>query len=483
MTSRFPQSGSSSPQGNALNTAISGPAPNSSSKYMTPLPTKQPLVSGAPKTGINTSKPTGGLLAGRSGSVTTAGGGFAGNPADNPNYNSQLNDIKTKALGIQSQLNSGTTTPPIVPSVTGVPNTSTPPSPPPTGGTTGTPPVTNPSPNLGWYGQHVNKLADMSNQPGAAYSDAQRNYQGAVQDLKNFDLRTNQAVSGEYQKAIPLNFQQGRAQVIQNQAASDRAALGSAVTGASNALGAANTQQDMQQNALGTAIGAGAPQAQTPGTSVWDPISGTWKNQFIGGDQGGGQTLDSIVDRIGSGGQGYTEGIATARSLGIPEEVIRNKLQQKHPGFNQTTSDQIQATRGALGNEYSIGATKLNAADKIGTQIQSDLRSNPSLNQESLTFMTNFNKILSGQTGNPAQQRLALQVKQYLDALGVDPNIVTNLAGQQRGSLGSLLNSVYDTEKAKNDAKKPSDGGASSGSTGGSSIQRNPNGTLKSVSF
>lgn len=120
------------------------------------------------------------------------------------------------------------------------------------------------TPNSGLYGQLIAGLANNYSRPSAEYQQATQDYKGAVGNLADFNKNLATAYGNIESQPIPLEFQQGREQVLARQAASQQAALQGAVNQQQAALGFANTQQGQQQGALAAAMQA-AGQTLTPG--------------------------------------------------------------------------------------------------------------------------------------------------------------------------------------------------------------------------
>ena len=186
----------------------------------------------------------------------------------------------------------------------------------------------------------------------------------------------------------------------------------------SNELSESNKQEQLRQGALGTAIGASAPQFPSYFNPQFNPVTNTYS-----------QT-----------GGGPTEGA--------------------------TKQFQADTTK-----TYLQGKQNLAAADGIQSQIIGTLKSNPALNTTPVTAITNLNEILSGQISTGPQQLLSQQIKQYIDTLGLDPATVNNIAHQQRGTLGQLLDSLRQTAETQNESKNPTNVQTSgtNNSNGGSS--------------
>lgn len=233
-------------------------------------------------------------------------------------------------------------------------------------------------------------------------------------------------IAGINSEAIPLGFQQGRAQVAQLAQTQKENALQGII---GNELTNQGQQIGLAQNQASRAAGQ----------------ENTVFNATIPGQISGSARTYNPLDPAGTSG---TAGIIQGAN-------------------NQFTYD--------TAGKYQAGLQNLKAADSIQNQIISTLQSNPTLNSTPISAITNLNELLSGQTSQPGQQLLAQQIHQYITALGLDPATVTNIASQQKGTLGQLLDSLRQTAQTNNEALNPvnvnnsSNSSTSGSSTGGSS--------------
>lgn len=438
LSKQYPLVAPGKPLGNSLaprNAAING--------YMTSTPATN-LPSPGPSTqfkGTNiggmlkTTPPSSNLTTsqGKNGLITTTpGGGFAGNPADNPLYKPTVTSP------------SGSNTPP----VTTTPTTSSGdgrifPGETQTNkgytridkGADHSTQVINGqaqnSPNYqapgngGLYGQLTTDLANRSSQPGQAYQDQSQQYNEALKNLKDFDLRTNKAVAGEYQRNIPLQFEQGRAQVVANQAAADRGALSNVVTGAATALGAANTQQQIQQQGLTSATSAAAPQGYSPTTTPFNPAEGT----FNGGT---GAQMDRAV---------------YGANIGVAQDTA-TRLQN-----TQTQSDSLNHS--------------FNALNSLATQVNAG-GSSPILDGLNRVFKSTIGGQDSPQVAGFKNQLAG--IRQMAQDLGLGINIPDNITADQLQTVQKTIQSqIQNKIKADQDALerlKTGGTGSNSGSGG-----------------
>lgn len=169
-------------------------------------------------------------------------------------------------------------------------------------------------------------------------------YGKAVQNLSNFKNQLATANANIEQEPIPLNFQQGREQVLARQAASQQDALQQAVTqaqqalgygiqeqgtqlsGLGTALGGANTQQAQQISGLGTAGNLASPVQVSPGNYLASPLTAT----------------------AGSASEGQAQGIQNATNWAIAQQNMSQG--QNYQGQAQELSNALQVLQPLAGN-------------------------------------------------------------------------------------------------------------------------------------
>jgi hypothetical protein len=257
------------------------------------------------------------------------------------------------------------------------------------------------------YAGLIAQLQKQASQPSQSYQDALAQAQQYNQQLGESKANEAAALSANAQNPIPLEFQQGRGQILQNQYLAQQNALAGQYQGATNLLGAANTQQGLQQSGLTSAISASAPQQYGLTTQPYNPLTNT-----IGGANGA-----SAVDRAINAGN-----INTAQTFA---------------------------------QDYQTGLANLRTADAIQNQIISTLSSNPTLNNTPISAFTDIARFFAGQSSEPSQQVLAQQVNNYIKTLGLDPSAVATVASQSKGTLAELLESLRATAQAQVEAKNP----------------------------
>lgn len=173
--------------------------------------------------------------------------------------------------------------------------------------------------NKGLYGQLVTGLANQGNsQYQNAASSARDQLQNMSTDTNDIDVaRKNlakqigidtDAQAAIRSQAIPLEFQQGRSQVLQQAQQQKEAQLqgllgnlltqrGQQQSGLASAAGIANSQQSQQQGALGSAAGFAAPQFPGYTSSQYNPVTNEYST-VGGGQYGSGPAAVSNIQSI-----------------------------------------------------------------------------------------------------------------------------------------------------------------------------------------
>lgn len=256
----------------------------------------------------------------------------------------------------------------------------------------------------GLYGKLITDLATRSSQPSQAYQEA-TDYARKTNDalLKS---RTNQAegVNAQFLDGIPLRFAQGRAQVLQNQYLQQQAALGSAYQGATNLMGAANTQQGLQQTGLQAAAGLAAPQQVSYSNQYINPLTG----QSVGGGAGVGGTLQSavatIAEKIQNGTLGYDSGLSQLAAYGPAGMQALNQV--LGPNFDTVGSNaRAQASAASTLQTGTIGGQLTKAADSANQaldKLQSDFNALPGIQTGGIPFTNSIANSIAGLFGQEA---------------------------------------------------------------------------------
>ncbi len=279
------------------------------------------------------------------------------------NMQSQLDAIKQSALGIQAQL-AKPTTPAPVPQYTA---------------------------NNGLYGELITGLANRYTQPSQDYQNAQKQAQDILAQQKELDTNYAKQTYNIETGSGDLSLAGGLQGQLNRLAAAKSGALASQYAGATNLLGAANTQQQMQQGALGAAAGLAQPQGANA-LGFYDPVT----KQFT--PYGGGS------NQSGAFGAGQVSGNVE------------------------------------LGAQYSQMNAANTAAKGYENTINTYLRDNPQLNPSDLTAVNGVAQWLKGQVGDPKYQTLANYINEYANTLAPILGAGGSVTDYKTGLAQSLVN-------------------------------------------
>lgn len=287
------------------------------------------------------------------------------------------------------------------------------------------------------------------NQSAQGISAASPTFSGIIFDLikkategdKNVDKATKRAesantaiqkqkeelsnkIAGIQSQAIPLEFQQGRQQVLQSQGADILAGLGEQFSGATNLLNSAVEQRGQTMGALQQAAGLAAPSPQAYGQTTFNPLDG--------GFSGGGGLPPDVMSQ-------YAQMAASGQYAAIPSFITSNpvlnaQLNVAAKAFNPNfTPVGAQGASGVLSTIPALQSAET-AADGIKNTITSYLQSNPQLNPSDLAVGNRLQQWIEGkQLTDPKYQTLFNYLDEYTNTLapilGVGGN-PTNLKTQ-----------------------------------------------------
>jgi len=307
--------------------------------------------------------------------------------------------------------------------------TPTPETPKPTAPQASTNPLTN-AQNLLETGQQTDlereRLATLdATQSGDAYNKIEERIAQNLEQQKQLDINQAEQSKNLQTSGVDLSLATGQEGVLNRLAAAKRGALSSEGAGLSSQLGAANTRQGLLQSGASTGLNA----AQTQASRAQNTAGSVFSAGLL--------TPASLYTSPFSALQGFTEGNGSNSAI------------------DRAVTAATAQIAGAFTADYATGKAKLATADGVQRQIEQTITQNPGINNTPISFLTDINKYISGQLGSAPQQLLAQQVKQYLDTLGLDPATVTEIASQQKGTLGELLESLRTTAVNQVESKNP----------------------------
>lgn len=280
------------------------------------------------------------------------------------------------------------------------------------------------TPNNGLYGQLITGLANKSLHPSNEYTKAQDYAQKTNSALLKSRTNESQSLAQNFLNPIPLQFQQGRAQVLQSQYLQQQAALAGAFQGATNLISGANTQQGLQQQALQGAASLAAPQQVPYGTQYLSPVTG--------------QPLDGTGGDFAMAMGTYAQALANNQPAAIPSSVTSNPvlmaqlIQQAktiNPNFNYNTA---LGTASAQQSNVQVGGT---AGVQANQQVFNQAYGAYTQLQNSVSNIDQFGNLL-------------VQTMQQGGINPTDVKYANEKLATIRGQLSSAQQAVYDNTLA-----------------------------------
>lgn len=309
----------------------------------------------------------------------------------------------------------------------------------------------------------VQNLAGVANSNPLQNGGAYEAYSKAVQNLNDLKQKIAMANSNIDQEAIPLNFQQGRKQVLSTQFASQLDAAQQAVNQAQAALGYGISEQQTQQSGLTSALGgANTQQAQT--------LSGL------------GAAAGYAQPQLGSYGQGYYNPLTANSSSNSPygtgpaAAANVQSIQDHTKTINDWSASRQSATN--IGNQLTsfLNANAVNPSDFNATnkllQFIGQNTSSPQYKQfyNLVTDLANTYAPVLGQ-GDASNYKVQL-AQSLLDGTASGqtiPQILAGLDAQAQTKIAGEQKIVHDLETGQN--VNPEATKTSATSTGGNTIQ------------
>lgn len=180
-----------------------------------------------------------------------------------------------------------------------------------------------------------------------------------------------------YSDAIPLEFQQGRAQVVQNVQAQKEAALqdqlqnalterGQNITGLTSAGGLGIQGQQLLQNGLTSAAGFAQPQLGTIGSQqYYNPLGGTSGSQLPAEAQ---NFVSDLARQVSSGQMTRSDAESRLSTYGVSGlQALNNAL---GTGFNTAQSNALAGQQGTIGPALQYARTALSNLKNTLTGLQ-----------------------------------------------------------------------------------------------------------------
>jgi hypothetical protein len=242
----------------------------------------------------------------------------------------------------------------------------------------------------------------------ANVSGARERAEGINTQIEKQKQELANTIAGIQNQAIPLEFQQGRQQVVNQQGASILEALGSQFQGAQGLLDQALTERGQTLGTLESAAGLAAPSQAAFGQTTFNPLTG--------GYAGGGGLPPEVM-------QQYAQMAASGQYAAIPSFITSNpvlnaQLNVAAKAYNPNfTPVGAQGASGVLGTIPALQSAET-AAEGIKNTITSYLAANPQLNPSDLAAGNILQQWIQGkQLTDPKYQTLFNYLNEYTSTL------------------------------------------------------------------
>lgn len=268
----------------------------------------------------------------------------------------------------------------------------------------------------GLFTDVISSLAKRGTEPSKSVEEAQKKYQKAVTDIAQFEKDAAQGLLPIYDDPVSARIMSARegqkSAILEGQ----RAKLQEKATQAQNLITQAQTQQQLEQQALQQAAGLAQPSVTQYGQTVFNPLTGTFQ---------GGSTLEpsvvanQLAQDVVSGRKTYDQAVASlGYAGGAGQQFLNNALSAISPTFNipQATAT-IGGQAGVLGQLPALESADV-AAEGIKDKITTYLASNPQLNPSALAVGNVLQQWVQGkQLSDPKYQTLFNYLNEYTNTL------------------------------------------------------------------
>lgn len=312
------------------------------------------------------------------------------------------------------------------------------------------------------YGGIINQLVQKGQGPSQDYTDQQKEANAYNEALKQSRINEAKGLAANAMHPRSLNIQQGRAGILQSQYAQEQAALGSAFQGASTLQGAANTQQGLQQSALGAAGQMAAPQMQAG--MLTNPVTGQPLNpQLVASAV---ESANKLVANGAAPDDPQVQALLAPFGFYGTDAFTRAQLASSGGGYNPTSANAQAHTNTALGSATQQQAFNLGTALKLldnYAPIAVNFLNQSGINPTNSPVWNGPIKNYIASLGNPAATTQMDSIMNDIKSVAAQiianktpgtPTSTTEMTAAQDPSLlsGAQLTSVLDTWKTMGQA-------------------------------
>lgn len=249
----------------------------------------------------------------------------------------------------------------------------------------------------------------------------------ANQELMKSKVQSSNMVRDIKSQAIPLEFQQGRAQVVQQAATEQQAALSQGVQNAITARG-----QDI--NALQQAGNLAAPQVGQYGQTFYDPLN-QGASSMGGGNMNPVAAIPGYAQQVAGGSMSYDQAMAALGSNPAFAAELNAQIRAINPNFSAVQSNANAAVQGTTLQQTAQQSNALQLASQNAYKALSLLNESyndlGALQKTPVPLMNKLTGFISANSGigaadtqayNTAIQEARAAVSQVLSAVGNTPS-------------------------------------------------------------
>ena len=246
-----------------------------------------------------------------------------------------------------------------------------------------------------------------------------QNYQALQAKLAAAQGQESTTLANMQGNPIPIEFQQGRGNIVQANSLAQQNALATQEQAAATSAGIGANLQGTGLGALNTAAGQTAPTGTFPFS--YDPVTGTFKNSG-----GGVVTPAQAAQALNTGTMSPDQASAALSYLGTSaQSQLTAAMQSVNPSFNWNQASQNAQTQGTIGPQSSLATAVLQ-------NLQSNLSKVPALQQSGNNIVNSLAALVtnSGLAGSGAQQ---------------DSQALKDSTNEARTAVSNALGTAYST--------------------------------------
>lgn len=291
--------------------------------------------------------------------------------------------------------------------------------------------------NNGLYGQLITGLANRSSQPSQDYADTKQQAEDTQKEISDLttDYRNKKAmVAGS---PIDLSLSTGQQGILNDKYIGTKAGLESKFQGLTNLLGAANTQQGLQQQGLGTAAGFAKPELAGYNQQAFNPATG----QFSG--SGASESaVSGMVAKLKAETIGPQDALSQLSTYGQPALDSLNR--QLGTNYNYNTASGSASAQGIVASGQAQTVAGYTSALQQGKNLQAqlgDLITSFNLNPSDINVVNTGLQRIAQNVSDPYYKQLQNYIN---DIANTYAQILTPPGGSSTDTSRGIASSMLD---------------------------------------